>query len=616
MKKLAGAAIGTLLIASMIAGSAGISGTVQAPMGSAQAKGALETNKTVPAAAMPAAEPAETSPEDAEPAASEYAAYLFVHFIGDEQDATKEQIYFSLSTDGTNWNTLNDEKPVLESTIGEKGVRDPFIIRKQDDSGFVIIATDLSIYNIHGDWTASQEEGSKDIIIWESDGNTLAKWKEPRNVTVGVENAGCVWAPEAVWDKEKNAYMVFWASKTSFDGYNVQRVYRSYTEDFVTFTPAEVYIERVNSMIDTTIYYNEANETYYRFTKDEGNKWVFMEQGKSLSGAFEMVSTYSIDGKHYSETENVEGPTVYKINGEDKWCLLLDQWNYKPFETDDITKGAFTTAGEFNFNGVKFRHGSVIPITQTEYDALAEAYKGQVEEPDPETGKLIYQLDFEGDLDPTTDKNNVGGATMHGTTTFIDRAKGKKAVQFNKDASGYLSIPGTLFAGLDCFTVSFMARIPDDKDTGYDQGKGVNWLLTIQPREEECAYRSEHYLSVLWEKKDNRLVAQRFNSTNQDRPADVNTSDGTAYNKWVMVTVIYGKTTTKLYINAVLKATMKSDVNIKELLGDNPVAYLGYAHWSSGEYSYAEMDTFRVYDGAIPESTMQAALTNESAIGL
>ena len=73
-------------------------------------------------------------------------AYLFVHFVGSEGDADQEQIYFSVSRDGIKWQTLNGVEPILTSTVGELGVRDPHIIRKADGTGFYLIATDLSIY--------------------------------------------------------------------------------------------------------------------------------------------------------------------------------------------------------------------------------------------------------------------------------------------------------------------------------------------------------------------------------------------------------------------------------------------------------------------------------------
>ena len=300
----------------------------------------------------------------------EKSAYLFVHFVGRETDANCEQIYFSVSEDGQNWRTLNGGAPVLTSTVGEKGVRDPYILRGNDGKYF-IIATDLSIYERRGDsnrWTTCQTSGSKNIVVWESD--NLTDWSEASLVKVAADNAGCTWAPEAVYDPEKDMYMVFWASKISDDNYTKQRVYRSYTSDFKTFTEPEAYIDTDVSNIDTTIISHEG--IYYRFTKNETKSSVIMEKSTELSGRWTDVAAYNLD-----EMTGYEGPTAYKINGENKWCLLLDYYSksqgYKPFVTDDITEGVFTQADAFEFDGI-YRHGTVMPITQAEYDALIEKY--------------------------------------------------------------------------------------------------------------------------------------------------------------------------------------------------------------------------------------------------
>ncbi len=309
----------------------------------------------------------------------EMGAYLFAHFIGSEKAASDEQIYFSVSKDGTNWTTVNGIKPVLTSNVGEKGVRDPYILRGEDGK-FFVIATDLSIYERRDDsnrWGTCQTSGSKSIVIWES--TDLVNWSEARLVKVAVDNAGCTWAPEAVYDSAKDMYMVFWASKTSADNYSTQRMYRSYTKDFVTFSDPEIYIDGGNiSNIDTTIL--EEKGVYYRFTKNESKSSVTMMRSTSLDSGWTDVTTYTINGTPGNTVTGYEGPTIYKMNGENKWCLLLDYYSksqgYKPFVTDDITKGEFTSASDFKFD-TTYRHGTVMPITDEEYNAIVKAYPNE-----------------------------------------------------------------------------------------------------------------------------------------------------------------------------------------------------------------------------------------------
>jgi arabinoxylan arabinofuranohydrolase len=134
--------------------------------------------------------------------------FLFVTFKG-EQSPMTEQIYFALSRDGRQWQALHGGDPVLVSTLGEKGVRDPFLLRSHEGNKFYLLATDLSINRNH-DWSRAVRAGSKSLVIWESD--DLTHWSEPRLVPVAAADAGCAWAPEAVYDEESGNYLVFWAS--------------------------------------------------------------------------------------------------------------------------------------------------------------------------------------------------------------------------------------------------------------------------------------------------------------------------------------------------------------------------------------------------------------------
>src|SRR5690625_57470 len=115
-----------------------------------------------------------------------YVGYLFSYFTGEGHE-NGEQIYFALS-EGNNplyWQELNKGLPVLTSSLGEKGVRDPFIIRSKNDDKFYLIATDLKIYG-NGDWHRAVTNGSKSIMIWES--YDLIHWTDQRMVEVSPSN--------------------------------------------------------------------------------------------------------------------------------------------------------------------------------------------------------------------------------------------------------------------------------------------------------------------------------------------------------------------------------------------------------------------------------------------
>lgn len=535
------------------------------------------------------AESVQTHTEEAQ--SDELAAYLFVHFVGGEKSKSEEQIYFSVSRNGTDWETLNEMQPVLTSSVGELGVRDPHIVRSPDGDKFYLIATDLSIYNINGDWGGSQTNGSKSIVIWESE--DLVTWSEPRLRQIARPDATCTWAPESIWDKEKEAYMVFWASKTQ-DSWT-HRVYRCYTTDFDTFTEPEVYIESDVSLIDTTFIEHEG--VYYRFTKNEDSTatYVYLEKSTSLSGEFELVSTYTINGKTvYQKEEEIkgfEGPTVYKLNGENKWCLLLDNYGksagYKPFVTDDITTARFVSAEAFDFGGARFRHGTVIPITKSEYNALMKEFGGL------EEGELTYELDFANGL-----TSDMGKATANGTVTY-EEIEGITAAKFSWDSKNYLTLTedkngNNPLAGLSSFTVSFAMKAETSK---------ASWLFYADKDGNGASWQNEKYVGV-FVKDGNEIQCERYYSNNQGRPgaAAKSYTSGT----WLHITAVYGKGSITLYVNGVRASSVTSTVNLQTVLGSSPVIYLGRANWSGGEYANAWIGKFRIHNYALSNDEVES----------
>lgn len=295
--------------------------------------------------------------------------YLFVHFTGESRDG--EQIYFALSRDGLYWKDLNGGEPLLRSDVGEKGVRDPFILRSALDGRFYIIATDLRIANGKG-WDAAQHAGSRKLVVFSS--QDLVNWIKPWTVDIPLEGAGCVWAPEAIFDSKKQDYFVFWAScvKEEKDSEPKQRIYSAHTKDFVTFGQPEKYIEREHHVIDTTIV--EEGGVFYRFSKDETTKNIRMDRGRELEGPFTDIDSACLNG-----LTGVEGPAAFPME-DGNWCLLVDQFaaglGYLPLVCSDLNSGEFTilNKNQYDMDQNTKRHGSVLTLTQEEYERLEKAF--------------------------------------------------------------------------------------------------------------------------------------------------------------------------------------------------------------------------------------------------
>lgn len=302
--------------------------------------------------------------------------YLFTTFR-DEATPMSEQIYFGISQDGRQWEALNNGNPVLVSDVGESGVRDSFLLRAHDGKKVWLIATDLCVHR-NRDWTRNTHAGSRSIVIWES--TDLVHWSKPRLALVAPGDAGCVWAPEAIYDEKSKDYLVYWASTTAGDNFSKQRIWAARTKDFKTFGQPFVYVEKPDHVIDIDIVRDGKN--FYRFSKDDKSKAVSMELSTNLMGPWEKISSFTA-----GTGKNFEGPICFQLksNGIGRatsWCLLLDNvsdrigagaFGYVAFTSTNPASGQFTPATNFHFP-YPFRHGSVLPISTSELERLKLAY--------------------------------------------------------------------------------------------------------------------------------------------------------------------------------------------------------------------------------------------------
>ena len=368
----------------------------------AQYEGA-EASRTIPVTVRAAYEMPETTD------------YLFAHFTGTEGKPTDEQIYFATSHDAVTFeDTREDGDPALwlDEDQGDGGVRDPYLIRSGEGDRFYLIATDLNIHR-RGGWgeAAATETGSTKLVVWES--TDLVNWSEPRfpDVAGDIPNAGMAWAPEAFWDEETGQYYVYWATRADGNteyGDSVD-VYLSTTRDFVNFTEPIKWIDRDNSVIDTTMI--QVGDWYYRAS---GDGEITIERSKKIdavTAAPEAVTSGPDDEWVLVDTLNnimdgdgdceggenytgacLEGPELFKYNDADTgdvdelWGLIADQYamgrGYVPFSTTDLNSAEasdWNKVEDVDFGDLKKRHGGILPITEAEHERIRDHYDTDAE---------------------------------------------------------------------------------------------------------------------------------------------------------------------------------------------------------------------------------------------
>lgn len=213
-------------------------------------------------------------------------------------------------------------------------------------------------------------------MIWKSD--NLIDWTGGDLVTVEDPTAGMAWAPSAIWDDDESQYYVFWAARL-FDAADTEhtgtatlnRIRYATTTDFATFSEPQDYLADPDmGLIDQEFQYLGQPGHFLRYLKDENVGRVYAETTtEGIFGSWTRIPDYvTSDFSH-------EGAASFQDNVDSNlYHVFIDNYSeYIPYESRDILNGAWTAATREGYpSGLK--HGSVTPLTQEEYDAIASKY--------------------------------------------------------------------------------------------------------------------------------------------------------------------------------------------------------------------------------------------------
>ena len=450
----------------------------------------LWTKILAAAAAVPLAVSLVPAVATAAPAAEDTAGngYLWLHFGATDT----EKIYYGYSDDGANWRKLNDNKPVLASNVGTGGIRDPHTVRLEtpdaDGNRYVMLGTDLHAEGSAPGGSWDQVNASQHLVIAKSP--DLVTWSEPELVHAGFAEAGNVWAPEAIWDEAHGNYRVYWSARDKRDAgtpnWNL-RVYETTTQDFESFTTPEVWLDQsalgtdtAGNIIDTSVVQGEDGDFYRFSTSDwftvvdvapslDGPWQRLIERDSAVNEAGESVipgytgypvMTTSASGL----STRIEGLTVYQ-KPDSGWIAMGDNGGYQGYEIDALaslkTGGTFTAAAT-SFDQ-RFRHGSVMPLTAAEQEAVLAAYDTSVPvtpvAPDAPGSDPIVAYDFEDPAAPGADTTGGGNdLVLHGSPQIEKPGDWRSTALQLRTAGQYAELPQGLLDGRDEMTIEFSSK--------------------------------------------------------------------------------------------------------------------------------------------------------------
>ncbi len=297
------------------------------------------------------------------------SSYLFSYFTGNSE--VEEQIRFAVSNDGFNYTPLNNGQPIIGSdTISIKnGVRDPHILRGEDGKTFYMVVTDMK--SSEG-WSSNRGMvllKSNDLVTW-----THSTVHFPTKWPTIWGNVLRVWAPQTIFDPVAEKYMVYFSLYTGDTTCPYDRVYYCYANDDFTDLLGEpkILFDRGTATIDGDIVFNEAEDLYYMFFKNEALGGISQVTSSTLTEEVgnEPGSQWSTPTLPLQQTnEAVEGSGVFRLINSDQWVLMYDCYgsgHYQYCISPDLKTFKFVK----NNYDINARHGTTISISDDEVARL------------------------------------------------------------------------------------------------------------------------------------------------------------------------------------------------------------------------------------------------------
>ncbi len=572
--------------------------------------------------------------------------YLFAYFTGTSKEG--QTIHLAVSEDGYNYTALRNNEPVIIPSKGVGNVRDPYIWYNEQDNYYYILATDLDFTDGGGTYS----NNSQSFIIWRS--KDLVNWYDETFIDVSkmahligdTRNMSAVWAPQVLWDG--SAYVVYFTLACNATSW-FDIVYLKTTDlldpnayyefDYILGNSTGNGVCDRYGVIDADIIHNPGDGLYYLFYKTECNS---NELGTTNKGT-------SLKTIHYYVGDTPTGP--FRNPGDTKWtdCGFSIFPNYTVslegcnsfFDNDgnlimyadefehtnangeaeayfhiaksngyDFTSWSYPDVSQHNINSLSPRHGSVVKITEAEYNRLLNNSYNITSSSYPDTEVLKDHLVAQFFTTENVLWNNVIGqpnlASSTGITMVDDPSIGYYA-SFDSTNGGWAEVDfDSLFLktnGLnyeDGFTITFSAMLQPNESTNNENNDRIYEIADVFG----SRTGTEHYTHFSPGGGGNGSYLGNYNGpvdSGNDWLNDINRAnrDDKCFHEYI---ISYATGNVMVYVDGqlVISRNRFTGVNLDDswykALGSNATMRIGKSGWDADPLFKGNIQNLCIYD--------------------
>ena len=549
--------------------------------------------------------------------AAENTKYLFAYFTGDTVDGQK--IRFATSSDGKNFRTLNNGNYTVTQKTGTQCARDPYLFYSEKENCYYLLATDYD-YS-HNNWGDKQST----MTVWKS--NDLITWSNETHIDAknipGVSFENNLWAPQALWDDAEQKYMVYYST----DVKGSKAVVYSYTSDLFDVTKYSVPQKIGNfafSNIDADI--TKVGDEYVLFIKNEdGNSKKIYAAVSSTPNSFSNPVLLN------SKNKSFEGPQLYKTstgytlafdefgNSGNVWLHEFTNDQFASFVANvktnpssiDISSYYSKTVNQ-STDGFAARHGSIISITDEQYNALQSATFNQSTASNEGVPDFASDSDYliarylVNDVTNDTTKKNGTLTNNNGVSWDSSEYDSLGAAQFSMNNNSYLSLNTSMLNGTTAngFTVSLLGKPSSSNTTPNINNMQGRFFEFTTAAYREIDYNTNRDNFTYLSEAHNGIVQVSDKNYDKHIAADTGSSNN-YYNDWHLYTVSVSSSGITVYIDGVKSATTgyTGEVTYESFINNLASCNLliGASGWPDNTYDGYIRD-LRVYNKAITDA--------------